>query len=80
MALIISDQLLNQIDTSADELLLVGLACYLYEKRQLSFGKCRELSGLNHLEFQQELGKRQITLDYTEEDLEEDLRNLGISL
>lgn len=79
MALVVSDQLLEKLDVSASHL-LVDLACYLYDKERLSFGKCRELSGLNHLAFQKELGKRKIYVKYDEDDLSDDLANLGIEL
>ncbi|OAV44242.1 UPF0175 family protein [Lewinella sp. 4G2] len=79
MALVISDTLLENLDTTANNL-LIDLACFLYEKQQMSFGKCRELSGLNHLEFQKELGKRKIFQHYDEDDLKSDLENLGIDL
>jgi predicted HTH domain antitoxin len=75
MALIISDKVLEKIDVTANKL-LIDFACYLYERKQMSFGKCRELSGLNHLEFQKELGKREIYMHYDEDDLDTDLRNL----
>ncbi|MGB3548020.1 MAG: UPF0175 family protein [Saprospiraceae bacterium] len=79
MALVIPDSLLDKIDISANSL-LIDFACFLYDKGQLSFGKCRELSGLNHLEFQKELGKRKIYQKYDENDLDTDLKNLGIEL
>lgn len=79
MALIISDKVLEKIDVTANKL-LIDFACYLYERKQMSFGKCRELSGLNHLDFQKELGKREIYMHYDEDDLNTDLRNLGIEL
>ena len=79
MAIVISDALLSTIDTTGQDL-LVDLACYLYEKGKMSFGKCRELSGLNHLEFQRELGKREIFIHYDEDDLRTDLDSLGLSL
>lgn len=79
MALIISDKVLEKIDVSANKL-LIDFACYLYERKQMSFGKCRDLSGLNHLDFQKELGKREIYMHYDEDDLNTDLRNLGIEL
>ena len=79
MALVISDTLLSKLDTTASNL-LVDLACFMYEKGQMSFGKCKELSGLNHLEFQKELGKRGIYQKYNEDDLDTDLQNLGIEL
>ncbi len=43
-------------------------------------GKARELASLSLLDFQKELAKREIDIHYTQEDLNKDLRNLGISL
>lgn len=79
MALIISDKVLEQAQVSADEL-LIDLACYLYEKKRMSTGQARALVGLNQIEFQKELAARDIDIHYTEEDLEKDLKNLGINL
>ncbi|WP_367391860.1 UPF0175 family protein [Lewinella sp. LCG006] len=79
MALIISDKVLEQAQVSADEL-LIDLACYLYEKKRMSTGQARALVGLNQIEFQQELAARDIDIHYTEEDLEKDLKNLGVNL
>ncbi|MEZ4985857.1 MAG: UPF0175 family protein [Saprospiraceae bacterium] len=79
MALIISDKVLEQAQVSADEL-LIDLACYLYEKKRMSTGQARALVGLNQIEFQQELAARDIDIHYTEEDLEKDLKNLGVKL
>ena len=79
MALIISDDLLQQTQLSEQELLL-DLACFLFEKKRLSLGKARQLVGLNLLEFQQELAKREIDLHYSEADFEQDMHNLGIEL
>lgn len=79
MAVIISDDVLNKVHMTGEEL-LIDLACYLYDKEQLSFGKCSELSGLNYLKFQQALAKRNIDIKYSEEDLNTDLSNLGINL
>ncbi len=60
--------------------LLTDLACYLYDKGRLSFGKASELSGLDYLQFQKALAERSIDIKYTEEDLDTDLKNLGINL
>ncbi len=79
MALIITDDTLSKAHTSADEL-LIDLACYLYDKKRMSMGQCRHLSGLDQISFQKELAKRDINIHYTEEDLAKDLANLGISL
>ena len=79
MALTVSDEVLSKVHLTGDEL-LVDLACYLYDKRRLSFGKCCELCGLDHLAFQRALAEREIDIKYTEQDLATDLRNLGIDL
>lgn len=79
MALIISDETLAKAQLSEQEL-LVDIACYLYEKKRLSMGKARALAGLNLIDFQQELAKREIDIHYTQEDLNKDLDNLGITL
>ncbi len=40
--------------------LLVELACRLYEKDVITFGQGCEMSGLDYLSFQRELGTREI--------------------
>ncbi len=79
MAIIISESMLAKIELTGEEL-LVDLACYLYKKKKLSHGKARVLSGLNFLDFQTELGKREIDNHYDEDDLQTDLANLNITL
>ena len=79
MPLIISDEILTKAQLSEKDF-LVDLACYLYDKKRLSMGKARELASLNLLDFQKELAKRKIDIHYTQEDLDKDLQNLGISL
>lgn len=78
-ALVVPVDTLEKADISADEL-LVDLGCYLYEHKRLSLGQIRALTGLNQIELQQELAKREIDIHYTEEDLNKDLKNLGISI
>ncbi|MEZ4688217.1 MAG: UPF0175 family protein [Bacteroidia bacterium] len=79
MALIITDDTLSRAHLSASEL-LIDLACYLYDKKRLSMGQARGLAGLDHISFQKELAERDILIHYTEEDLDKDLKNLGIEL
>lgn len=79
MALIIPDDVLAKANRSGEEL-LVDLACYLYEKKHMSMGQTRNLASFDYIAFQQELAKREIVLHYSEEDLQKDLRNLGIEL
>lgn len=79
MALLITDDILDNVQMSGNEL-LIDIACYLYEKKKLSFGKARAMSQLDQISFQMELGKRSIDIHYSEKDLKTDLDNLGISL
>lgn len=79
MALIISDDILNKAQTSADEL-RVEIACYLYEKQRMTMGQARQLAQLDQIQFQKELAKRDIYLHYALEDFETDLNNLGVDL
>jgi predicted HTH domain antitoxin len=52
------------------------LAIHLYGQGKLSFGKAREMAGMPVWEFQQLLGTRQISVQYSVEDYEEDLSTL----
>ncbi len=79
MALIISDDILSKAQISAEDL-LTDLACYLYDKRRLSMGQARQLIGLDQMAFQKELAKRNIYIHYTKDNLDQDLKNLGIDL
>ncbi|MGB3309164.1 MAG: UPF0175 family protein [Nodosilinea sp.] len=53
--------------------LLKELALALYAQELLSFGKARELANLDHWQFSQLLGERQITRHYSETELAEDM-------
>ena len=78
MALVVSDDLLPK-DFVFDEAFLVDLACFLYDKRRLSMGKASKLAGMHQLEFQRALMERDIYLNYTEEDIDVELRNVGLT-
>ena len=55
------------------------LAVHLYAERRLAFAQALRLAGLNRLEFEKELARRDISL-YTVEDLKHDvaaLKELG---
>ena len=75
----LTDDTLAKAQITEDEL-LVGLACYLHDKKRMSMGQARHLAGLDQISFQKELAKRDIYIHYSEEDLKKDLENLGISL
>lgn len=79
MAIIITADTLAGAQLTEQEF-LIDIACYLYDKKRLSMGKARALTGLNLLDFQKELGAREIDIHYSEEDLDKDLENLGIEL
>ena len=54
---------------------LIELALHLYAQRRLAFGQALRLSGLNRVEFENELARRDISL-YSTEDLEHDVATL----
>jgi predicted HTH domain antitoxin len=49
------------------------LAIGLYVSREATLGQAAEAAGLSQAEFQRELGKRKIPLNYSMEDLANDL-------
>jgi predicted HTH domain antitoxin len=55
------------------EALMIELALALYARGIVSFGKARELTPLNRIEFGLLLGRRGISRHYTEEDLADDI-------
>lgn len=57
-----------------DRELRLELACALYHRQVLSFGKARKLAQMSKWEFQEILGQRKIPRHYSAEDLEEDLK------
>ncbi len=55
------------------ESLMTELAVALYARGILSFGKARELTPFNRVEFGLLLGRREIPRHYTAQDLEDDI-------
>ncbi len=53
--------------------LMTELAVALYARGILSFGKARELTSLNRMEFGILLGRRGVQRHYTNSDLEDDI-------
>lgn len=68
---------LNSINMSEDELIL-EIAILLYSQGRLSMGKASKLAKMNRILFQNELGKRKIPINYNEQELEADLKTLGL--
>lgn len=56
------------------ELAKLEVAVALYRDRKVSMGRAARLAGLPRPLFQQELGKRGVTVDYNVEDFEDDLQ------
>ena len=77
MDLLIKEEYLNQVDMTAQEL-MIEIAIHLYDIGRLSMGQARTLAHIDQLQFQQELMKRNLYLKYEVEDLEEDLRTINI--
>lgn len=57
--------------------LLIELACALYQREILSFGKAAELSRLSQFRFGHELVARGVARHYSAEDISEDLAYAG---
>ena len=57
------------------ELILLA-AIELYREKKLSLGKAAEFAGLSVREFLYELKKRDVPLNYTREEAEEDLKTV----
>jgi len=77
MALVIEDRDLQAAHISEDELRL-EIAILLYQQKRLSMGKASSFAGMNRVLFQRELGRREIAVNYDEEELKKDLETLGI--
>jgi predicted HTH domain antitoxin len=72
----IPDQVAHALKVPASEQseqLMIELALSLYARGMLSFGKARELTNLNHMEFSKLLGRREIPRHYSEQDLNDDI-------
>jgi len=75
MLLDLNDDLLTSTGLTLDELRL-ELAVALYASGKLTQAQARRLTDLSRLAFEQELGKRKLWPNYTEEDLRDDIASL----
>ncbi len=57
--------------------LKLEFAIYLYEKDILTLEQASKLAEISYLDFQKELGSRDISIHYGEEELERDLKTLS---
>lgn len=77
MPLLITDDTLEKAALTPDELRL-EIAVMLFQKNRFTLGQVAEFTGLHQLEVQRELARRRIPLHYSLEDLEEDVKTLGL--
>jgi predicted HTH domain antitoxin len=55
------------------EIAKLEVAVALYRDRKVSMGRAARIAGMHRPEFQRELGKRMVTVDYDVPDFEDDL-------
>lgn len=59
-----------------EEQLRFDLALGLFVNERVSLGKAAEVAGMGSIQFQEELGKRRISVHYGVEDFRQDLKTL----
>lgn len=77
MTLTIPDDWFTSVSVSEQDLLL-ELALNLYATQKISFGKARQLAGMDWFRFRTILSERGIPAHYGVEELEQDLKNLEL--
>ncbi|MBN3899108.1 MAG: UPF0175 family protein [Nostoc sp. NOS(2021)] len=75
MSVVIPDDILQSTKMTEDELKL-EIAIILYKQEKISSGKARAWTGLTVIEFQHELAKRGVCINYDVEDLQADIKTL----
>ena len=75
MLLELNDNVIKSTGLSEQEL-RIELAVRLYEDGKITVGQGGTMTGLGHVKFQQELGKREIPWQFDVEDLHADLETL----
>jgi predicted HTH domain antitoxin len=75
MSLVIPNDILQATKMTKDELKL-EIAIMLYKQEKISSGKVRAWTGLTVIEFQHELGKRGLCINYDVEDFQSDIQTL----
>ena len=74
--LVISKDFLESARMSAPEMAL-EIAVYLYQNKRLTMGQAKRLSGLNQIEFQNQLAARNVFIHYEFADVLKDIENLN---
>ncbi len=75
MSVVISDDILDAIHMSAEELKR-EIAVLLFQQEKLTLGQASQMAGMNQLQFQFLLASRQIPLHYGIADFDADLESL----
>ena len=75
MSVVIPDEILQATKMTEDELKL-EIAIMLYKQQKISSGKARAWAGLTVIEFQHELAKRDLCINYDVEDFQSDVKTL----
>ncbi|BAZ26923.1 hypothetical protein NIES4073_78370 [Kalymmatonema gypsitolerans NIES-4073] len=75
MSVVIPDDILQSTKMTEDELKL-EIAIMLYNQEKISGGKARAWTGLTVIEFQHELAKRGLCINYDVKDLQADIKTL----
>ena len=75
MTILIPDDILRATRMTEDELKL-EIAIMLYKQEKISSGKARAWTGLTVIEFQHELAKRGLYINYDVEDFQADVKTL----
>ncbi|MBD2484465.1 UPF0175 family protein [Planktothrix sp. FACHB-1365] len=75
MSVLIPDDILRATKMTEDELKL-EIAILLYQQEKISSGKARTWTKLSVIEFQHELAKRGLCINYDVEDFEADIKTL----
>lgn len=76
MVIEIQDEALRGLKLTESQALL-DLAVGLYTEQRVTVGRAAEIARLTQLDFQKELGRRNISIHYDVEDLQADLSTLA---
>jgi predicted HTH domain antitoxin len=77
MSVLIPDDILQATKMTEEELRL-EIAIMLYKQEKISSGKVRAWTGLTVIEFQHELAKRGLSINYDVEDFQSDIKTLRL--
>ena len=75
MGVQISEDILSQVNMTADEF-LIEIAVHMYDIGKMSMGQARNFAGIDQITFQKEMSKRDVHIKYDIEDLEKDLKTI----